>query len=279
MSGNAGRIDRGMGELGDGTGLSHWEGEPLGVWEALWEVPRFEAWDRLGSTNDRVRTLAAAGAPAFTVVVADEQTAGRGRSGRTWASAPGLGLWMSLLVRLPAAEARLLAPVLVGIAVCRAVEGAVPGLEPTIKWPNDVLLGERKVCGILCEAVTGRRDAVVAGVGLNVGHRPSDFPGEVRATAVSLSMAAGRELSRSVLAGHVVREVRRLLSRPTLRLEGEVAAELERRDALRGREVQVHGDGPRGVAAGIDPAGALRLETAPGHVVRVFAGSVRAVSG
>lgn len=262
-----------------GPGSTHWEGEPLSVWETLWEIPRFEAYPRLGSTNDRVRALAREGAPAFTVVTAEEQTEGCGRSGRSWASAPGLGLWISLLLRLPASEARLLAPLLVGLGVCRAVERVAPDLEPGIKWPNDILLGDRKVCGILCEGVASRRDAVVAGVGVNVAHRPSDFPPGLRPVAVSLAMATGREVSRSRLAGHLVRDVRRLLSRPTFRLEGDLARELRGRDVLRGKLVQVAGDGSRGVAAGIDPGGALCLERPSGTVSRVVAGSVHVVAG
>lgn len=261
------------------TGLSHWEGEPVAVWEALWGVPLFEAYETLGSTNDRVRDLAREGALPFTVVTAEEQTRGRGRSGRRWASAPGKGLWISALLRLPAAEARLLAPVLVGVAVCRALESVAPELEATVKWPNDVLLGERKVCGILCEAASGLRDRVVAGVGLNVRHRPPDFPEAVRASAVSVAMATGRQVSRSALAGHLVAHLRRLLSRPTLRIEGALASELQRRDALRGRQVRIRPGGAHGVAMGIDPGGALRIRTPPGPVVRVVAGSVRIGAG
>ena len=260
----------------DEHGLSHWEGEPLNVWEALWRVPRFEAFSTLGSTNDRVRWLAVRAARSFTVVTADEQTRGRGRSGATWASAPSKGLWMSILLHVPSAEARLAVPILVGLAACRAVEGEAAELTPMIKWPNDVLLGERKVCGVLCEAFS--TDDVVAGVGLNLFQGPRDFPPDIRGSAVSLSMATGRELSRSRLAGELIRNLRDLLSAPGSLLGGSVGREVERRDALRGRRIRVS-PGPMGVAAGIDPLGGLRLEVSSGEVVRVVAGSVTIAEG
>jgi BirA family transcriptional regulator, biotin operon repressor / biotin---[acetyl-CoA-carboxylase] ligase len=259
-----------------GEPLTHWEGEPVRVWESVWQLPRFEAWSRLGSTNDRLRALALEGAGPFTVVVAEEQTTGRGRAGRRWESPPGLGLWMSVLLRPAAAEAARLAPLIVGLAVCRAFERTAGELSATLKWPNDVLLGERKAAGVLCESVGGR--GVVAGVGINVRQRLSDFPEPLRGRAVSLEMAAGHPVSRAALAGALVQEMRTLLSRPPLRLEGGVAEELARRDALYGREVRVEG-GVEGIARGVDTQGRLQVEVAPGRCDAVVAGSVTILSG
>lgn len=257
-------------------GLSHWEGEPVRIWEALWGVPRFEAYLRLGSTNDRLRRLADAGATAFTVVTAEEQTSGRGRNGRAWASAPSRGLWTSLLLRPPTPEARLLAPIAVGLAVCRAVEHLAPELEPRLKWPNDVLLGGRKLCGILCEA--GGQDSVVAGVGLNVGHTPADFPPGIRGSAVSLAMATGREVPRGRLMGELLRSLRTLVSRGGPVLSGALAEEVARRDALLGKRVEV-AHGPRGIASGIDEGGRLKVAVRSGEIVTVVAGSVSILEG
>jgi len=251
--------------------MTHWEGEPVGVWEALWKVPRFEAWRAVGSTNDRARVLAAAGAPPFTVVVAEEQTAGRGRVGRRWDSPPGMGLWMSVVLRAPAAEARRLAPLLVGLAACRAFERSVPELRATLKWPNDVFLGDRKAAGVLCEGCGA--DALVVGIGVNVRQRMIDFPAEIRGTAVSLEMAAGSPVARSALAGALIHELRTLLSRAPMRLEGAVAHEIARRDALRGQEVQLEG-GSEGVAQGIDAAGRLLVRVSATELRPVVAGSV-----
>jgi BirA family biotin operon repressor/biotin-[acetyl-CoA-carboxylase] ligase len=255
-----------------GERLTHWEGEPVRVWEALWQIPHFEAWDRTGSTNDRARELAAEGAGPFAAVIAEEQTAGRGRGGRRWDSPPARGLWMSVLLRPPAAESARLAPLLVGLALCRALDRVLGGgAAARLKWPNDVLLEARKVAGVLCEGAAG--GAVVAGVGVNVRQRLADFPAELRERAVSVEMAVGRPVPRPALAGAILGEMRALLARPPLRLEGDVAAELTRRDALAGREVSVDG-GPAGVARGIDAAGRLRVEVAPGFVQPVVAGTV-----
>lgn len=259
----------------EGDRLAHWEGRPTPEWEGDWGVPHFEAWSAVRSTNDRVRALAERGLPPFTVVVAEEQTAGRGRAGRHWASPAGLGLWLSVL--LPAAVRSGPGPtaLLVGLATCRAVERAAEGLSARLKWPNDVLLGERKVAGVLCEA-TPR--GVVAGIGINVRQRLLDFDEDLRGRAVSLQMAAGREVSRARLAAALLGELQRLLASPPARLDGALAGELARRDALLGSEVLVEGAGP-GVARGIDAAGRLTLEVAPGEVRTVVAGSVSVVKG
>jgi BirA family biotin operon repressor/biotin-[acetyl-CoA-carboxylase] ligase len=253
------------------NGLSHWEGEPLAVWASLWSVPRFEAYATVRSTNDRVRELASEGAPPFTVVTAEEQTAGRGRNGRSWASAASKGLWISVLLRAPNAETRPAIPILMGLAACRAVEQAAPGLTPVIKWPNDVLLGDRKVCGVLCEAGPGEH--LVAGVGMNVRHRPADFPDELRPSAVSLAMASGRDVSRASLAGALVSNIRNLLSGGGPRLEESLLSEIGRRDALRGRRIGIS-EGPTGVATGIDEQGRLRVRLSSGERVDVVTGSV-----
>ena len=257
----------------DAAQLTHWEGEPVRVWEALWQVPLFEAWSHLGSTNDRGRELAAAGPLPFATVVAEAQLSGRGRMGRRWHAAGGVGLLMTVLLRVRAAEARRLAPLLVGLAVCRTLEREA-GLPALLKWPNDVLVDHRKVAGVLCEGAGG--DAVVAGIGLNVRQRPEDFPPELRGRAGSVEMAAGRSLARSVLAGGLLAEMRELLARPPLRLDGALADDLAARDALRGVRVQVEGAGS-GVALGIDAEGRLRLQI--GQERRsVAAGSVTVLS-
>jgi BirA family biotin operon repressor/biotin-[acetyl-CoA-carboxylase] ligase len=255
----------------EGEPLTHWDGEPIRIWESLWEVPRFEAWDRIGSTNDRARELAAAGAAPFSVVIAELQTAGRGRAGRRWDSPSGQGLWMSLLLRPAAAEAARLAPILMGLAACRAFERVAPSLGARLKWPNDVLLGDRKAAGVLCEAAPD--GSVIAGVGVNVRQRLADFPAELRGRAISLEMATGHPVGRGELAGALVREARALLARAPLRLEGSLAEEVARRDALAGSDVRIEG-GPRGVARGIDAAGRLRVEVSPGEVQPVVAGTV-----
>jgi len=250
---------------------THWEGEPVSVWEAVWGIPALEVWDAIGSTNDRARELAREGAAPFTTVLAERQLRGRGRSGRSWISPAGKGLWLSVVVHERIRDARLLAPLLAGVAVCRAVERVASELEARLKWPNDVMLRGRKVCGILCEAAG---DAVVVGVGINVGQRCEDFPRSLQEVATSVEAERGAAVSRSSLAGRALAELRGLLARPTLRLEPPLADEVKLRDALRGRRVAV--EGAEGIAVGIDPGGALRvLEDGASEARRLMAGSVR----
>ncbi len=135
------------------------------------EIRRFA---RCGSTMDEARVRALAGAPEGLVVVADEQTAGRGTKGRTWHSPPGTGLYATFLFR-PAAEPTLL-PLAVGLAVLRAAAETAPAVR--LKWPNDLVWEGRKIAGVLCEGGpdgSGGR-FVLAGIGINVGQTEEDFP-------------------------------------------------------------------------------------------------------
>lgn len=270
-----GRTARGSGS-GPGEpareGRSHWAGEPLRVWERRWEIPLLEVHDRLGSTNDRLRELARAGAPAFSVVTAEEQTAGRGRGGRRWHSPPGLGLWMSVLVPREPEGRPPLTPLLVGVAVCRALAEVVPEVDAGIKWPNDVLVEGRKVCGILCEGEAGTR--TVAGVGLNVHGERRSFPDSLGVEATTLEQEAGRAVRRPDLAGALLASLRTLLDPPPEALDGSLGREVEALDRLRGRPVVTEG-GVRGRAAGIAGDGTLLVEDAGGGTERVVTGSVR----
>jgi BirA family biotin operon repressor/biotin-[acetyl-CoA-carboxylase] ligase len=147
----------------------------------------------VASTNDEARTLALQGAAHGTAVLAAGQTRGRGTKGRTWHSPPGLGLYVSFVLRGPAGGPvpfPHILPLAVGLAAAEAVREAA-GLRVGLKWPNDLVHEGRKLGGILCEAVTGAADAgfAVAGVGLNVGHGPEDLPEAIRPLATSLRMA------------------------------------------------------------------------------------------
>ena len=160
------------------------------------------------STNEVVKREAAAGAPEGTVVVAEQQEQGKGRLGRQWVSSPGMGLWFSVLLRpeiIPAQAAQL--TFVSAVAVCRALR-AVTGLPLLIKWPNDILLGRQKVCGILTElsAEIEGVDYVVVGIGINVNQRPEEFPLELRDTAVSLAMGAKHSFSRAELLRKILQE-------------------------------------------------------------------------
>jgi BirA family transcriptional regulator, biotin operon repressor / biotin---[acetyl-CoA-carboxylase] ligase len=206
------------------------------------------------STNARARELAARGAPHGTVVTAAEQSAGRGRQGRTWTAPAGRALLCSIVIRDPP---RLL-PLAAGVAVAEVV-----GAEAQIKWPNDVLVVGRKVAGILVEARPAERWAVV-GIGLNVAVRPEDFPAELRERAGTL----GRDPSEIEPAlWSLLGEVPRWIGAGADALLDAVRG----RDALLGRELRW--GGRIGTGAGIDRDGRLVVETDDGEV-RLDAGEV-----
>ncbi len=227
------------------------------------------------STNDDARDLIAQGASHGTLVVADVQTQGRGRRGRTWQSRPGEDLTVSLILRpdLAAAKAPLLALV-TGLAVAEALEGFVPAaLRPTVKWPNDVRIGGRKVAGVLVEGSLrdGNLAWVIAGVGINVrGEAP---PPELAGTATTLRAArGGHDLDRDGVLQAVCEAWER-------RLDGLFAAGFDSfGDALRARcdtlGQRVTVEGTTGMATSIADDGGLVLRTDDGAEVIVRAGDL-----
>ncbi len=148
----------------------------------------------LPSTNDLARELALRGGEEGTVVIAEEQTKGRGTKGRSWYSARGLGLYLSVLLRPTRSEASLL-PLTAGVAVRDALAGAL-SVGVGLKWPNDLIWQGKKMAGILCESgyLGATLNYVILGIGLNINHQVEDFPEELRSNAVSLLMACGREV-------------------------------------------------------------------------------------
>ena len=208
-----------------------------------------------GSTNDRARALAAAGAPHGTLVTAGEQRSGRGRQGRTWSAPAGQALLMSLVLRGDHA----LLPLAAAVAVARAC-----GAAARIKWPNDVLVDGRKVAGILAEARPQAGWAVL-GIGLNVAVRLGDLPAELRDTAGTLGL--GPADVEPVLA----RLLGELDAALALAPDALLAAYRER-DALAGRAVTWAGG--RGAAAGIDADGRLLVDLDGGGRTALDAGEV-----
>jgi BirA family transcriptional regulator, biotin operon repressor / biotin---[acetyl-CoA-carboxylase] ligase len=205
------------------------------------------------STNQRAKELAGAGAPHGTVVTADEQTAGRGRQGRSWVAPPRSAVLMSVVVRRLDDSAALL-PLATAVAVCEAAESVAP-VECAIKWPNDVWIEGRKVCGILVEGRPAAGWAVV-GVGLNVS--TTEFPPELAEIATSLRAAGGFASVEDAVSA-LLSMLERWLSSPP----AEVLAAWRLRDALLGRKISW---GEReGVAAGIDERGNLLVDTDSGR--------------
>lgn len=255
-----------------------WEGIAAEDLAARWGLPSVHLFARVRSTNDAARGLADGGAPHGTVCLAEEQTAGRGRGGRAWSSPPGVGVWMSMVVRPASLPAPGLLPLLVGLAAAEAVDAFVRPAVTQVKWPNDLLLAGRKVAGILCEGSWdgARPGAVVVGIGLNVLHTPQDFPPEVRETATSLRTVTGWGPPRVEVAGTVAGAISRALRNPPAQLTGTMLDALRRRDALEGRPVRVTGaQEMTGTALGVSPAGALLLRDADGVLRTVTSGTVR----
>jgi BirA family biotin operon repressor/biotin-[acetyl-CoA-carboxylase] ligase len=215
---------------------------------------------RCDSTNTQARQLAAAGAPSGLVVTAEEQTAGRGRQGRTWVTPAGKALLYSALLR-PLEERHLLLPLAVPLAVCDAAE-RLGGGRCRVKWPNDVLIDDRKCAGVLIEA-RPRDGWAVIGVGINLSIEEDEFPPELRGTATSLGSAE---------PGAALAALNEGLGAWVEAGPGEVLGEFRRRDALRGREVAW--EGGDGTAEGVDDRGNLLVRRADGEVESLGAGEV-----
>lgn len=214
--------------------------------------------DVTDSTNERARELAGEGAAHGTLVTAGEQTAGRGRQGRTWTAAPGEALLMSVIVRDLEPRHALL-PLMAALAVCEAAE-SVSDVSCQIKWPNDVWVDRRKLSGILVEARPAAGWAIV-GIGLNTGVR--EFPEELRETATTLDLERP-----DVALDPLLRGLDRWLTADT----DEVLPAWRERDALEGSTIRWQ-DG-EGTARGVDDSGSLLVETASGEVIALGAGEV-----
>lgn len=239
-------------------------------------------FETTGSTNDIAATLAADGAEEGTVVIADAQTAGRGRRGRSWFSPPGAGLYVSVILapsRASAAERALsLLTIAAGVGLAESVE-RVTGLAPAIKWPNDLLVERRKLAGILAEGVaqpnaTGLR-AVVLGYGINVGG--AAFPPELADRVTALETELGRSIDRAMLCAESLAAV---ATRYHDLLAGRFDAILDgwRARAYGSRGAKVEWDSSSGVRTGItegiDDMGALLVRSEQG-LERLVAGEVR----
>lgn len=212
-----------------------------------------------GSTMDEARGLARSGAAEGTVVVADEQTAGRGTRGRGWHSPRGLGLYATVILR-PNPAAAPLVPLAVGVAVREAASALAPGVR--LKWPNDLVWDGRKLAGVLCEGAAGGAGPrfILAGIGINVGHAPEDFPPELASRSASLRMAAGRPVDREDLLGRLFGALGTWYNVLTRGAGEEIVRAFEAGMTFaRGDRVRLEAAGTRieGTFLGLDPAGGL----------------------
>jgi BirA family biotin operon repressor/biotin-[acetyl-CoA-carboxylase] ligase len=238
----------------------------------FWQV-QWHEW--VGSTNDLAGRLAEQGAAEGCVVVAEAQSAGRGRHGRAWSSPAGAGLYVSAVLR-PRTDVVPLVTIAAGVAIADAIQAAT-GLDATLKWPNDVFVGGRKLAGILAEAGSSPTGVqhVVLGFGVNV--LPAAFPSDVASRATSLEGELGRPIDRGLLLNTCLD---RLASRYGDLHQGRIMSVVDawraRAAPMLRRRVEWEAGHTRGygIAESIDETGALLIRTDHG-IVRVISGEVR----
>ena len=232
----------------------------------------------IDSTNLEAKRLLSQGAENGTVIVAEYQSAGKGRLGRAWESADGAGIWFSVILQpdLPMDQISLYSFV-AAVAVAEGIR-TVTGLDAQVKWPNEVLVNGRKLCGILLELVAERNRplSVIIGIGINASQKPEDFPEEVRQKATSLAMETGTETNRQQVLDAVLQK----LACYSEKLEREGFASIKdtwsQLSCVTGKQVQIVQHGKAflyGTAMGLDTDGALLVQTEQG-MERIVAGDV-----
>jgi BirA family transcriptional regulator, biotin operon repressor / biotin---[acetyl-CoA-carboxylase] ligase len=230
------------------------------------------------STNDDALAAARKGAPHGSVFFADEQLVGRGRGDHGWHSATGEGLYVSVLLRPHFPVSRLpLLPLAAGLAAADAVR-TTTGLQVDLRWPNDLLIGPRKLGGILVEAKIESQSSPHAVVGIGINVHQHNFPADLTTAATSLDLEAGRRIPRQSLLVSLLKS----LEKETLALAGDAAETIPSRIAqastwINDRPVEVHGpQACTGVTAGLDPNGFLLVRTSEG-LVKIQTGGIRAL--
>jgi len=235
-------------------------------------------FDSIDSTMREAAERAEAGAPEGTLVIAGRQTAGRGRLGRAWFSEPGVGLYFSIILRppVPAAQSAVLTLAL-GLGVARGI-GEACGRQCDIRWPNDVLLNEKKCAGILVEMSGGGESVhyAIAGVGINVNH--TSLPPDLSGVATSLRIETGCEYMLDTVLAAVLRNAERYYGMFLERGAPAVTDAFARASSyVHGKRVVIESGASRirGTTVGLDPSGVLRLQMEDGRIEPILAGSVR----
>ena len=233
-------------------------------------------FDTVSSTNDVARDLAASGKPEGLCVIAREQTAGRGRQGRSWSSPPGEGLYLSLILR-PEIRAAESAVITLAAAVALAETLKLDfQVSVDIKWPNDILASGRKICGILVESAieSGRLQYAVMGIGVNVAQR--HFPGELGVTATSLSLETGRTLSPEDLLKPLLERLEYWCASANFKPGPVIARWEDLSSYARNCAVRIDSaEGPiEGLTRGLTPKGALIIELSNGETREIFSGEI-----
>lgn len=235
---------------------------------------------QVDSTNNRLKLLAEEGAPEGTVVVAEEQTSGKGRLGRSWVSPRGKGIWFSILFRpsKPLEDISVFT-LLIAVAVARAIKKKLPQIDAGIKWPNDILIQGRKVCGILTElkAEADRLHYLITGIGLNFNSVRADFPPELQKTATSIFLENnGHPLSRKEMAGQILREMDSIYRKYLNNETEEILSLWKAHNITLGKKITIKSlrESFTGKAVDIDRYGALIIAGPGGDKRRFVAGEI-----
>ncbi len=232
--------------------------------------------DDCASTNDEAARLARAGARHGTVVIATSQSAGRGRDGRPWASPPGLGVYLSAVIRssLPLVEVPPMT-LAIGIGLCDAIRSA--GVHACLKWPNDALVDNKKLAGVLVEAQSqgNKLEAIVIGIGVNIC---GEVPPEIAGIATTLEAASGMPIDREAFIAALLAHVERWIDRyVAMGLEEIIPAWTDRMAIGIAAKATIAGSSLIGEVAGLDNDGALLLRDRDGELHRVRTGDVEVI--
>ena len=236
-------------------------------------------YESIDSTNTRAKELADSGAPHGSVFIANEQTAGRGRKGRSFASAAGMGIYLSVILRPNCAGTDLMhLTCATSVEMCQAVEEAT-GVRPGIKWTNDLVYGKQKLGGILTElslnSQTGLVDYAIVGIGINCLQQVQDFPMELQEIATSLSIISNKEIDRSQLCAAIMTSLARM-STELLSNKSHIMAAYRRSCITLGQEISLFRADTvqHGTALDIDEDGGLLVLFADGSTQTVTSGEV-----
>jgi BirA family biotin operon repressor/biotin-[acetyl-CoA-carboxylase] ligase len=263
--------------------VAQWDGISRAALKERWRREEVYPYGCIDSTNEAARDLAGKGVPAGTVVVCREQSAGKGRAGRAWHSPRDAGVYLSMIFRPQ--EVAGLAPlsILAGFGVVQRLDQAFPGLQPRLKWPNDVMANDRKLGGVLAEAVWSHAAPrhVVVGVGINVRPVRPQAPAAVQRTATAVDAILDSRIDLVEVADAVIGGLEAYMGEPPAELPAVLLEEVDRYDWLRDRRALVTPPGEQngavGVCVGIAPDGALLFRPDRGALRRVQDATVEGV--
>ncbi|KOS69138.1 biotin--acetyl-CoA-carboxylase ligase [Lysinibacillus contaminans] len=239
-------------------------------------------FDVVDSTQTIAHKLAQEGAPDGTIVIGEEQTAGRGRMARPWESAHGTGIWMTIIVRPDVTPQQASSYTLVvAVAVSKAIKALYKNVEPAIKWPNDLLINGKKCTGILTEmqAEADCVQALLVGIGINANQVEADFSPEIADIATSLRLAAGEEINRAALVATILQYLEQYTEIFVKESFTSIKKEWEQASCTIGQRIEVTTIRERfeGVASGITDEGVLQLRQDDGTVRTIYSGDVRII--